>query len=78
MWHGVLVPQEGTKATPKADPHYRTRSEKKDELLSHTLPLHTGIQASRWHTHTFIMNSHSLDFAKSSTKPFVKALSCQG
>lgn len=27
MWHGVLVPQEGTKATPKADPHHRTRSE---------------------------------------------------
>lgn len=27
MWHRVLVPQEGTKATPKADPRYRTHSE---------------------------------------------------
>lgn len=27
MWHRVLVPQEGTKAMPKADPHYRTHSE---------------------------------------------------
>lgn len=27
MWQRVLVPQEGTKATPKADPDYRTHSE---------------------------------------------------